>query len=236
MDADALAAFLRERPEHRVGHYFENLVHYWLRHIRRVEIVAHRQPVRDGERTLGELDFIFRDEAGRLIHWEVAVKFYLRAEASDGGPARYLGPNTTDRLERKIARLRDHQLPLSERVYPGVALREGFVKGRIHHHRDIRPSAGEAPDLHPDHLRGDWLRRGELRAWLDAECPEIDQFVVMRKPLWFTPRGEAISRAVLESTVEDHFNQGRTALHVAALYSGGGEHRRFFVVDDAWPW
>ena len=45
-----LAEFLRERSEHRVGHFFENLVHFWLKHVRGVEMVAHRQSVRNGQR------------------------------------------------------------------------------------------------------------------------------------------------------------------------------------------
>ena len=235
VDADHLAAFLRERSDHRVGHYFENLLHYWLLHVRGVEVVAHRFPVRDGERTLGEIDFLFRDERGRLIHREVAVKFYLQVPDADRPSVRYLGPNTTDRLECKIARLREHQLPLSARVEPDIAGREMFVKGRIYRHADTPPIGHDLPDLDPGHLRGRWLRHWELAACLDREA-ECRRFALMRKPRWLTPGPDRMGRDALETLAVGHFAGTKTALHVAVLGPDDAETDRWFIVDDTWPW
>ena len=230
VDVDELADFMNVRAERRVGHYFENLVHYWLKHVRGVEMVAHRQPVREAGRTLGELDFVFRDEADRLTHWEAAVKFYLLTNET---PPRYLGPNTADSLARKIRRLREHQLPLSARCYEDVVIRGAFVKGRIYHHVAAVSRPTIFPELHPRHLRGAWLHRSELSAAL--ALPEARSFTVLKKPFWLTPTADRRSIKELERTVEDHFAHTKAAMHLALFDAQGGESHRWFVVPDDWP-
>ena len=234
VDGDRLAEFLRERSDHRVGHYFENLVHFWLKHVRGVEMVAHREPVRNGERTLGELDFIFRDEAGRLTHWEVAVKFYLLTKAADG-PQRFLGPNTTDSLERKIARMRDHQLPLSGRVYGGIAARRAFVKGRIYYHSTADRRVAGLPELHPAHLEGVWLHRNEVVAFAESNPHRARGFAVLKKPFWLTASADCCSIEELERVVERHYREAANAMHVALFGRNGEELQRLFIVPDSWP-
>jgi hypothetical protein len=235
IDPAHLAGFLRERADRRVGHYFENLVHYWLKHLRQFEIVAHRQIVNDSERTLGELDFILRDEAGRLMHWEVAIKFYLLTKAADGQTPRYLGPNTTDSLDRKIERLLKHQLPLSERVYGNVETRRAFVKGRIYH----PPSAGQGapglPELHPSHLKGTWLHRGGFVPFVEKRVPEACAFALLAKPFWLTPPVVRFPIRDLAVTMERSFDGPANARHVALFDTRGAEVQRLFVVPDNWP-
>ena len=69
IDQEHLASFLSEqKPGHQVGRYFEQLIHYWLRHIREVEVVATGLPLKDGKITVGEIDFLFRDEFDTLVH------------------------------------------------------------------------------------------------------------------------------------------------------------------------
>ena len=64
VDVEHLEDFISKRPDRRVGHYFETLILYWLTHIVKVELIAHGQQIMDGKRTVGELDFLFRDRDG----------------------------------------------------------------------------------------------------------------------------------------------------------------------------
>ena len=232
IDANRLVTFVEERTEHRVGHYFENLIHFWLKHIRGVEIIAHRQPVRDEERTLGELDFVFRDEAGRLNHWEVAVKFYLQTTSNDGHP-KYLGPNTNDSLERKLERMRNHQLPLSGRIYNDVEIRQAFVKGWLFQPTGI-DLALDVEMLNPGHLRGGWMHAGEIdgKGGFDGRA---QAFSVMKKPFWLTPERPYRSMDEFADCARDHFAKRTTAMHVALFDEAREETRRLFVVRDGWP-
>jgi len=72
IDGEHLAVHLSSHPEQRVGRYVEQLIVYWISVIRRCEVVAHALQMRDGKRTVGEIDLLFHDEQGRLNHWEVA--------------------------------------------------------------------------------------------------------------------------------------------------------------------
>jgi hypothetical protein len=235
IDREKLAAFLGERPERRVGHYFENLIHFWLEHIRRVEILAHRQQVWDGDRTVGELDFIFRDETGRLTHWEVAIKFYFLTKPSDGTQPQYLGPNTADSLERKIARMNDHQLPLSSRIYDNIDVRQAFVKGRIYHHPNSTGQPAGPAALDPDHLRGVWLHQDDVASFAETHRLEARNFAVLKKPFWLTPAVDRIAIDELEKFVETHFRESSNALHLAVFDRTDKEILRIFVVSNAWP-
>lgn len=234
IDGEQLVAFLRERAEHRVGHYFENLIHFWLIHIRRVRMLAHRLPVRDENRTLGELDFVFRDEQDRLNHWEVAVKFYLQTLSTDRDVPQYLGPNTTDSLNRKITRMQEHQLPLSRHVYEDVEIRHAFVKGRLYAHRYSGRDV-DVPTLHPNHLRGVWLHANEVDNRLGELRVGTQGFAILEKPFWLTSAGSSLPMEEFDATVQAHFTRYSTAIHVALLDEDGEETNRLFVVPEHWP-
>ena len=59
----------------RLGRYAEKLLAIYFTHIERLH--AHGLQVRaDKNDTVGEFDFLLRDQEG-LMHWEFATKFYL---------------------------------------------------------------------------------------------------------------------------------------------------------------
>lgn len=235
IDIARLSSFMSERKEHRVGHYFENLVHFWLKHIRNVEIIDHRRQVRDEDRTVGEIDFVFRDEAARLVHWETAIKFYLKTPALDDAIPRYLGPNTADSLERKIAHLRDHQLPLSTRVHGQIDIHHAFVKGRIYQHPSDKAATEGPNELAPGHLRGIWIHECELAALIETQAATSPRFTILNKPFWLTRPDESSSGTELARTVAKHFTQSPNSLHIAAYNRDQKETDRLFVVTNGWP-
>lgn len=73
------AATLAEQPRpRRLGLHFENLVAAVLQHSQRYRLVARNVPLRVNGKTLGELDMLVEDrDTGDLMHWELALKFYL---------------------------------------------------------------------------------------------------------------------------------------------------------------
>jgi len=218
----------------KVGHYFESLIECWLERIRGCEIIAHRQQVIEAGKTLGELDFVFRDEEGRLNHWETAVKFYLCDPENRVDGSCFIGPNTADTLERKYRRLTEHQLPLSERLHPGVTIRRAFVKGRIYRN-PFHQETDSVAVLNPQHLRGRWLRLGQLD-WLD----EIEQggpcgYRVLAKPYWLhSAPFEAVDVNNLRAGLRSHFEGSKKSIHVG-ISRDDLEIERLFVVADEWP-
>lgn len=244
VDPVDLTAFLSERYSHRVGHYFEQLVHYYLARIRGVEIVAQGlQVFRDG-RTLGELDFIYRDESGTLCHVETAVKFYLHIAEENHSHSHFVGPNSADNFERKMRRLLTHQLPLSTEFFPNVTVRRPFVKGRIFYRDEhCRPSYPQP--LADSHLSGLWMRSTELQQLDDLAGDQRSacRFQILQKPFWLTVQApgdgsQLLNRFELKTVLQTHFCRNRSPRMISVLQrkdDGYCESVRFFVVDERWP-
>src|SRR5690606_14050706 len=109
-----------ERDTRLLGSYFEALWDYSLRRQPQLEVIARRQQIRQPGRTVGEFDLLlFDQERQRHLHQELAVKLYLAFTETNGIQAapypavRWIGPNSQDRLDKKLARLETHQLCLS---------------------------------------------------------------------------------------------------------------------------
>lgn len=105
-----LTAWLAQGSDRRLGRQYERLWQFALDRAPGVRLLAANLPLREGERTLGELDLLVADDEG-IHHLELAVKFYL-GEGASAAP-RWLGPGGEDQLARKLAHLRERQLPLS---------------------------------------------------------------------------------------------------------------------------
>ena len=217
-----------------------------MKYIRRVEIVAQALPIRDGKRTLGEIDLLFRDEQGRLTHWEIALKFYLHFPHPSSLNSHFIGPNAADTFERKMERLFQHQLPRSESAFPDVENRQAYVKGRIFYHPLAAPSLDLPKHLSPDHLRCHWIRSSQL----DLISPSVGElFRVLHKPFWLSdemvaremsPYSEAefVSWQELSEQLEKHFARDGHPVLISKLNlsnRGLAESKRIFVVPECWP-
>jgi len=233
VDVDHLEAFLADRSEHRVGRYFEQLVHYWLAYVRGVTIVdVGMQIIDDQRRTLGEMDFLFRDENDALTHCEVAVKFFLHYPNDLG--SHFPGPAARDNFERKANQLFDVQLELSQEHAPDVTQRIGIIRGRV-----FERLGHDAPDDLPARmaascLRGAWVRESDLGA-LD-EFGDVG-FHVVSKPHWFAPliEPDILDRSEFALSIVEHFEGPAYPVMVSARSADGVEVERCFIVPDAWP-
>lgn len=106
----------------RLGLYYERLWQFAVQHAPGIELIAANLPIRHEGHTLGELDLLLRDRDG-IHHLELAIKLYLGPQQGDGrDTAQWLGPGCHDRLDRKLAHLREHQLPISARPESREAL------------------------------------------------------------------------------------------------------------------
>ncbi len=236
--------FAEKYSGHRVGYYFESLIEYWLKYIRGVEILARGYQVMEGNRTVGELDFVFRDERGQLNHWEAAAKFYLYCGDRTVKGSHYVGPNAQDTFELKREKIFAKQLPLSGRVFPEVAIRQAFVKGRIFYHPDSNRPDQLPFGLRGDHLRGIWLRQSELSRLEGGAGTKHSAYHFVKKPFWLSPECFKVSEYSPLSLREfrehlaTHFSENKSPLLTSILVQEGGlwtESERIFVVADDWP-
>ena len=239
-----LLDWLARLSSRRLGLYYERLWQFALQQAPGVELLAANLPIREGSRTLGELDILLRDRDG-VHHLELAIKFYLGPPHGDGvDPAHWLGPGCHDRLDRKLAHLAGHQLPISSRPESRAALASlglGQVQARLwlggyllypwpsHAH----PPAG----AHPQHLRGRWVYRRDWPA-LHAD----GRWQPLPRQAWLAPArvpaddlwsGEQLQQWLASL---DPLVQAQLMVRLEPADDGAWhEAERAFLVSDRWP-
>ena len=253
---EPLVAALAAGSSTRLGLYFERLWQFYLQQHPRWALLAHNLPIDHAGRTLGAFDFLCRKEK-QFWHLELTVKFYLGVTGTTQPEAwqQWRGPDTSDRLDIKLERLRDHQLALSQSRHSAAVLRDlvgnvagddtswqrGLVmKGYYFYpgNADPRHPHPSPAGAHPLHPRGTWC-------YLDEFLPQLNtgHWYRPNKMAWLSPvqlrepdgpvSGPAMKQ-VLRETVGDAQRPvllTRVAPHEGAWH----EQERMFVVPDYWP-
>lgn len=241
IDGEHLKQWIESDPERRVGRYFERLVLYWVRYVRGCEVIAQAQQVIEGDRTVGEIDLVFRDEGGLVNHWEIAVKFYLHLAGENTAEASFVGPNALDTLRKKRTRLIEHQLRLSVDRFPEVEVRHAFVRGRIFYYWKLLDQVVTSGELAPGHLTGRWLRSSEV---IHAINDDQAKYRILEKPYWLAGQlmeqadSHDLDASGCQHKLEQHFSEKRQPVLLATFKregSEGAESGRLFVVSDDWP-
>lgn len=223
IDFDGLVEWLSDHRNHRVGRYFERLVHAALQATPDIADIRANVGIVEQNRTLGEVDFLFERD-GRPAHLEVAVKFYLASVVAGPDGSQHPGPNSSDSFEKKRDRLFEHQLPLGKARFPEIEASHILVKGIVFH-----PGSGSVvpppAKLNPSHSRGLWLSRKDALA-------RQDEFLVvpMPKPFWFsTPEEDP-------RPLREWISSPNARLPTLfATDPGKATESRLMIVDDDWP-
>lgn len=177
------------RFDQKLGHLYEQALSCLLESSDALRLLASHQQVFDETgRTLGELDFLLQDYVrDRHIHLELAVKFYLAVKGPDGW--RFPGPDPRDNWQRKLDRLRVHQLQLCQLPETRKLLSQRFEIESIEAQQLIYGclflplGAEEMPQLDSMsiHARiGRWLYQDE---WAQ-HFPRVEEVLLIPKPLW----------------------------------------------------
>ncbi|WP_070962755.1 DUF1853 family protein [Vibrio sonorensis] len=105
----ALESSVRYNGNPRLGFVYQHLVNQVLLNSKRYSIELEEIQLNDSGRTLGAIDMIVKDKiTNKLEHWEVAIKFYLLHQGT------WYGPNAHDQLDKKLERMLNHQLNMSD--------------------------------------------------------------------------------------------------------------------------
>jgi len=172
LNADGAA--LEQSRHGKLGHYFEAMVQSLFRASSHFDILASNCIIRGPTRTLGELDLLLEDRChGRILHLELALKFYLLlpAQSDVGADCRWIGSGLRDFLTIKTQRLLTHQLRLPQLVdhedawpsnlpRPDVSL--GWITGRAFVPYATQPDAESAwPLISPGALIRPWITESD---------------------------------------------------------------------------
>ena len=239
-DPVALLEFLETKNARRLGHYFEQLIFFWLHHSERYTIVTKNTPLRtDKKNTLGEVDLIVRDTKTKLYeHWELAVKYYLANTVK--GKTNYIGPNANDYFHLKLHKLKEHQCKILESEEGKSLLAELdisdvqtklFVKGFLYYHPKQQSTPWE--NIHSNHARSWWIYLNEAEEFLD----ENHLFALVYKDEWLStpdlPKKLLTKKECLH-TLKQELEISARSLYLA-IYKNGTLESLGFIVRNSWP-
>lgn len=250
-DPRSLLNHLKQPKTKRLGQYFEALWEYFLLQDAGTELLAKNLQVQHQGRTLGEFDFIYRDNSGgEIVHLELAVKLYLgfaMQAAPDSSPMDWWqGPNCIDRLDLKIAKLSNKQLKLGDNAHAKKTLADLnidsikpalFIGGYLYYPDNATIAPPKIID--PSHQRGKWIYLRDIKTKLDPG----HRYLMLKKSQWLCRHQHRTAPATYQLTeLQRHLavqlgRWGRPVLVCAVCETDTGwqEQQRLFVVPDNWP-
>ncbi|MGI9274751.1 MAG: DUF1853 family protein [Endozoicomonas sp.] len=260
-DAQDILWKLARRRSHLLGIYYETLWQHILQMHPDTQLLAHNLQVQSEQVTLGEFDLIYRqsqlaDNHQPFYHRELAVKYYLGVPGIDSqnSPWRcWVGPGLRDRMDRKLNRMLNHQITLSDtdagkQVLEHLGIekvtQEVLIQGYLFY-----PTEGLCPEpevANPEHLRGYWVAISQLESWLqERDSDETGElhFIRLPKLQWLSKfhRQETPDRVYTRQRLTAHLkvqlhSNPQPVLVSACLLQENifSEAFRFFVVPDNW--
>lgn len=251
---DQLIAHIAKVKSTRLGIYYETLWHFYFSHQPEWEFLRHNLQVEREGKTLGAFDFLCR-RGSEYWHIETAVKFYL-CHATNADEARewqhWIGPASHDRLDIKLAHLRQHQLPLHETpeaitqlrgLYPSATK---WKNGLCLQGYFFSPASTQySPSFsRENHGNGYWWHLQNFLHYL-SEHSDI-QWIILERQRWLSPAhsndsDELVQGADLAQKLKQQTGEMKRPLLLAALKEMDSmdncwrEDWRGFVVPDNWP-
>ncbi|KAA0874179.1 DUF1853 family protein [Nitrincola tapanii] len=222
----ALLEHLAQKPNRRLGLYFEQLWHFYLQQSPRFQLLGHNLQIYDSKGiTLGELDLILLDQDLQLQwHQELAVKFYLHLGGEESILANWVGPDLRDRLDIKYAHICQHQLPL--RAHPQT---QAYL--RCQH---LQPAFSRAV------FKGRYFRPGlQDQGWIPqaqlSSLPQSGIYQLLERSEWFAPRAQA-ERPHDYAALQAACAHPLQAPQQLACFPDANrpEQQRLFIVPDDW--
>jgi len=96
-----------------LGKRIERFFEFYIEQSKNYDLIKNNIQVINNKQTLGELDFILFDKRKeKYLHIEHIYKFYLYDESFSDEIDRFIGPNRDDSFAKKLAKLKEKQLPL----------------------------------------------------------------------------------------------------------------------------
>jgi hypothetical protein len=258
---------LRRARSPRLGIYYEALWQYFIAQDEQLSLIANNLQVEKNKQTLGEFDLIYQDlPSGDYVHLELAIKFYLNCSSRqqdenpvlDTGLEYWLGPNQIDRLDKKLARMLEHQIMLSENSEAKLALEELGVhrlrksialKGMLFYPNALSAApinnatmASNESILAADHPQGSWLNFQHF----PAICNRATHWKKLARVNWISPAyhpptGDSTSLLKPQQMMDwlnGYFSRFWQPVMISAMTQHGagyGEQQRYFITADNWP-
>ncbi|MGJ8671912.1 DUF1853 family protein [Rubritalea sp.] len=231
----------RDNPQlnfnQKLGHLYEDALAQILSSSTAYKLLAkNTQLITAQKQTIGELDFLLLDtERNEHIHLELAVKFYLIHEQNR--EPQYPGPDARDNYQRKLTRLINHQLTLTQRedtqelITPLTNSSTIKVQHLIHgiFFDHIHAKTTPLPEYASSNVRRrKWMYFSEM----SKNSPSLHTVRVIPKPLWLCEITSEIFQTLVEVPLKE---LSELAQERCTLCINSSDTHPYFVVPDSWP-
>lgn len=199
----------------RLGFYAEYLLQFFFTNSPFVELVWFNEQVINEGITETEIDFVIRYNS-RLIHIELAVKYYLLTPSDE-----WIGPNATDTFRKKWEKVNSLQIPTARRVinkaFPEEELESYFfIKGVLF--------------THDENAQNQWIYQREGNSIVENGS----RFVFPEKPNWMADfveyKGKTISRNEFKKLLVEGIKKATSLISLSK-----NKQKNYFIVTDDWP-
>ena len=240
-DGERINSYFQKLGPMPMGRYFEQLFSFAIQHDSEYELLEENRQIFEGKITRGELDLILRNQrSGAIEHWEIALKFYLQIQ-DDAQPKYMLGPSTRDNLGKKLEKLLEAQIPLSQideiqNDYPGIEPKL-MVKGIFFYPWQQSWSLSEG--VSTNHLKGAWLSLDALASFNDSS----GKWLLRKKPNWIgglqlKDAKTLLSISEIKTLCQEAFSEEKGPQFISRFRLMDGiweEESYFFVCPNEWP-
>ncbi len=254
-----LEEFINQSKTNRLGEIFERFWHFWLSDCQSKSVVAADYRVQLKDRTLGAFDLLVDErenkhlgneeiERGKLLnplvltHYELAVKFYLNT-ARGIRMSDWYGAEQSDRLDKKINRMVEHQLKLSHYQATEKLLKQkywqiekiiGVCKGRLFLNA-FMPKTSRPDWMNTNALLGFWCPASQFHA---VQKERLLHWYLLEKKYWLAPLSAADTNE-MEIIAEQKLLGFPQTLNQVIQIAGcdrveNKEQIRGFIVPDEW--
>ncbi|WP_446051256.1 DUF1853 family protein [Zobellia laminariae] len=221
----------------RLGHQMEHVFTQLLIRNNTYDLILHNQPVKDENRTIGEIDFILKHrETEKLIHVELTYKFYIIDPTISEPIHRLIGPNRKDMFFTKMEKIRDKQFPLLHSKNGIKTLEERQIN-----HEEIEHQACFKAQLYMPYANADVditpLNKNCVYGyWLKFKAFEKDdfknhQYYIPSKSEWVIPPHKKVRwSSHFETLMEVNLHTLNQNAPMLWMKKSDTEFQKFFVV------
>jgi len=221
----------------RLGHQMEYVFEQLIAHSDTYKILLQGLPVKNSERTLGEIDFILKViPSNQLIHVELTYKFYIIDLEISEPIHRLMGPNRRDMFFTKMEKINKEQFPLLHSPEGILALRDNAIDPeRIEHRACFKaqlfvPFGSTTVSIRPLNracIRGYWIR------FDDFNSPDYrsHNYYIPFKSQWVIAPHEGVPWQSHRNTLmEINLRMLKENAPMVWMKKTNGELHKFFVV------
>ncbi len=221
----------------RLGHQMEHVFLQLIDQSDTYQVVVHNLPVKQGNRTIGEIDFILKEtETSKIIHVELTYKFYIIDSDISEPIHQLIGPNRRDMFFTKMEKIKNRQFPLLHTAEGAEVLKHNGIDHTSLEHQCCfkaqlfvpfgKPSVRILP-LNKASIQGFWLRFDEFNT---KHFQEYSYYIPYKTEWVVPPHNDIPWKSHFEILIDLNLRMIKENAPMVWMHKSKAEIEKFFVV------